>query len=234
MAPMTSPLLLGHRGTPRLHRENTLAGFQAALDAGLDGVELDVRRLADGTLVIHHDPALWDGRALHTLTRAELAPHPVPTLDEVLSWARDTGAYLNIEIKFEGARPDDRVPRTLDGVREYGLTARTIVSSFSPLVLDAARAYAPEVERGFLFHKRWLLGGLDLVQVVARRVQAVALHPHHSLVDDALMAIAREGNWRVNTWTVNETADVQRLTQLSVHALIGDDPNTLLTARNSE
>ncbi|MFC6749243.1 glycerophosphodiester phosphodiesterase family protein [Deinococcus aquaticus] len=52
------PLLLGHRGTPRLHTENTLVGFQAAMDAGLDGVELDVRRLMDGTLVIHHDPAL--------------------------------------------------------------------------------------------------------------------------------------------------------------------------------
>ena len=231
MAPMSSPLLLGHRGTPRLHRENTLIGFQAALDAGLDGVELDVRRLADGTLVIHHDLHLFDGRALNTLTAAQLAPHPVPTLDEVLAWARETGAYLNIEIKFEGARPDDRVARTLDGVRQYGLTPRVIVSSFSPLVLDAARAHAPEVERGFLYHRRWRLGGRDLVPVVMRRVDAVALHPHHSLVDEATMDLAREHGWRVNTWTVNERADVRRLTARGVSALIGDDPETLLSAK---
>ncbi len=36
-----APLLLGHRGAPRLAHENTLASFRAALLAGLDGLETD-------------------------------------------------------------------------------------------------------------------------------------------------------------------------------------------------
>ncbi len=225
-----SPLLLGHRGTPRHHRENTLAGFQAALDAGLDGVELDVRRLLDGTLVIHHDEALKDGRLLPFLTLDEL-PTEVPTLDAVLAWAADTGAYVNVEIKYERARPDDRVPRTLDAVRVHGLGPRVIVSSFNPLLLFAARQHAPEVERGLLIHKPYRSGKLDAVPLAMRWTDSVALHPHHTLVDAGLMAQARRAGWRVNTWTVNEPADVERLTALGVNALIGDLPDVLLTSR---
>jgi glycerophosphoryl diester phosphodiesterase len=224
------PLLLGHRGSPRVHPENTLAGFQAALDAGLDGVELDVRRLADGTLVIHHDPALQGGRALPELTRAEL-PAAVPTLDDALAWAADTGAYVNVELKYEAAHPDDRVGRTLDSVRAHGLARRVILSSFNPLLLRAARGLAPDIERGLLIHRAYRTGPLDAVPLAMRWVGAAALHPHHTLVDPALMAQARRGGWRVNTWTVNEATDVARLTALGVDALIGDLPATLLTAR---
>ncbi|GHF52825.1 glycerophosphoryl diester phosphodiesterase [Deinococcus metalli] len=225
-----TPLLLGHRGTPRLHRENTLAGFQAALDAGLDGVELDVRRLADGTLVIHHDEALPDGRLLPFLTLDEL-PAEVPTLDAALAWAADTGAYVNVELKYESARPDDRVPRSLDAIRAHGLARHVILSSFNPLVLVAARQAAPDIERGFLYHKTYARGPLDAVPLAMRAADCVALHPHHSLIDAALMTRAQRRGWRVNTWTVNEPADVARLTQLGVSALIGDLPDVLLTAR---
>jgi glycerophosphoryl diester phosphodiesterase len=227
----SSPLLLGHRGAPRTHRENTMQGFQAALDAGLDGVELDVRRLAHGGLVIHHDLNLPDGRALNTLLADEV-PQDVPTLNALLAWAADTSCYLNIEIKFEGARPDDRVENTLKAVRAHGLGRKVIVSSFSPLILRAARDLDPGIERGFLYHRSYKVG-VDLVPVVARRLGVAALHPHHSLIDASLMETARREGWRVNTWTVNDPADVTRLQALGVDALIGDLPEVLLGARRA-
>ncbi len=228
-SPLPRPLLLGHRGSPRVHRENTLASFQAAMDAGLDGVELDVRRLADGTLVIHHDLNLPDGRALNTLNADQL-PTDVPTLDALLAWAADAGAFLNVEIKFEGARSDDRVAGTLRAIRRYALGERVMVSSFSPLILKAARDLAPGIERGFLYHRSYRVG-IDLVPVVARRLDVAALHPHHSLIGTELMQMARAEGWRVNAWTVNEPADVARLNALGVDGLIGDIPEVLLSAR---
>ena len=222
-----TPLLLGHRGTPALHRENTLTGFQAALDAGLDGVELDVRRLGDGTLVVHHDAQLEDGRALPTLRAAEL-PAFVPTLDAVLAWAADTGAFVNVELKHEAARPDDRVGRTLDAIRAHGVSRRVIVSSFMPTLLRAARDAAPEIERGLLTHKPY---PPLLVRAVMAWTGSAALHPHHALIDAALMDTARRRGWQVNTWTVNDPAEATRLSALGVHALIGDHPDVLLTVR---
>lgn len=222
-----TPLLLGHRGSPRAYPENTIPSFQAALDAGLDGVEWDVRRLGDGTLVIHHDAALKDGRPLPTLLPDE-RPAQMPTLHEALAWAADTGAYVNIEIKHETVRADDRVHRTLDAVRAHGLSRRVIVSSFMPTLLRAAREAAPEIERGLLIHKQYPSW---LVRSVMRWTDCAALHPQHHLVDKHLMQQAKTHRWRVNTWTVNEETEVQRLVALGVDGLIGDFPEVLLNAR---
>lgn len=49
--------IFGHRGAPGFPRygENTIRSFQKALDGGADGVEFDVRRSGDGTIVVIHD-----------------------------------------------------------------------------------------------------------------------------------------------------------------------------------
>jgi len=57
---MNLPLLLfvvviSHRGEHLSHPENTLPAFQAAIDAGADYFELDVRTTSDGHLVLMHD-----------------------------------------------------------------------------------------------------------------------------------------------------------------------------------
>ena len=51
----TPVTVLAHRGGSGPWPENTLEAFAGALRAGADGVELDVRRCADGELVVHHD-----------------------------------------------------------------------------------------------------------------------------------------------------------------------------------
>jgi glycerophosphoryl diester phosphodiesterase len=50
--------VLGHRGARGLFPENTLGGFRAAMALGVTWFEIDVGVLKDGTVVVHHDPAL--------------------------------------------------------------------------------------------------------------------------------------------------------------------------------
>src|SRR3954471_19199034 len=84
-----SPLRIAHRGMPRLARENTLPSFELAMDAGADGLELDVHTTADGVVVVHHDPDLGGGGRIDAMTLAELRRHeaapgvPIPTLEEL-------------------------------------------------------------------------------------------------------------------------------------------------------
>jgi len=70
------PLILGHRGAPRLAPENTLASFKAGLEAGVDGFELDVQLSRDGRLVVIHDERVdrtTDGKGwVKDMTLAEL------------------------------------------------------------------------------------------------------------------------------------------------------------------
>ena len=56
---MTRPFILqGHRGARGLFPENTLGGFRAAMALGVTWFETDIAVLKDGTVVLHHDPAL--------------------------------------------------------------------------------------------------------------------------------------------------------------------------------
>ncbi len=47
--------VISHRGEHLSHPENTLSAFQAAIEAGADFFELDVRTTSDGRLVLMHD-----------------------------------------------------------------------------------------------------------------------------------------------------------------------------------
>ncbi len=49
----------GHRGARGLYPENTLPAFEAAIEAGVDTLELDLQVTQDGEIVIHHDYFLW-------------------------------------------------------------------------------------------------------------------------------------------------------------------------------
>src|SRR5271170_2091058 len=48
-------MVIAHRGEHLKHPENTMPAFQAAIDAGADFFELDVRTTSDGRLVLMHD-----------------------------------------------------------------------------------------------------------------------------------------------------------------------------------
>src|SRR5687767_2173304 len=95
--------VIAHRGASAAYRENTVTAFAGARDMGADMVELDVRRTADGTLAVHHDAVLGDGRALVGLRRDELPDH-VPTLEEALDACAPLA--MNIEIKNYMGDPD--------------------------------------------------------------------------------------------------------------------------------
>jgi glycerophosphoryl diester phosphodiesterase len=52
---MERPLIIAHRGACTEAPENTLAAFALAASQGASMWELDVRRSADGQLVVFHD-----------------------------------------------------------------------------------------------------------------------------------------------------------------------------------
>ena len=64
---LEGPFLIGHRGNAAHDRENTPRAFETALEAGCDGVELDVRLTRDLVPVVHHDDLVTDERGMAPL-----------------------------------------------------------------------------------------------------------------------------------------------------------------------
>lgn len=224
--------VLGHRGAPRVAPENTMEAFSAAARLGADGIELDVRRTGDGVLVVHHDPALPDGRLVVETARTQL-PAWVPDLVEVLdAW---DGRIVNVEVKHLPGEPDHDPARGPAAAVAHLLAGRdgsdrVVVSSFDLAAIDRVRDEAPGLATGLL-----TLVPLDddvAADVVGRCAGHghAALHPHHLGVTPALVARCRDAGLAVNTWTVDEPDRVRQLADMGVDAVISNAPDVALAA----
>lgn len=225
-------LVIGHRGASAAHPENTLAAFQGAIDQGADGVELDVRRTADGALALCHDEVLPDGRAVVDVQEAELPP-AVPILARALDVCRPL-AVVNVEIKnWPGDRdfdPGEQVAADVVGLvqaRDELADGRILVSSFHLPTIDRVRELAPGLATG------WLLGVVDDLGPLIDRAAAgghTAVHPHHAFVDADLVARAHDAGLAVNTWTCDDPDRIRWLADLGVDAVITNVPDVALEA----
>ena len=157
-------LVLGHRGMPnRRVTENTLLSFIQAIQAGVDGVEFDVRLSRDNQMVIFHDDNLvrlaGDSHKINELTAKELSAIElrgagnIPLVNEVTT-SIPSPLLLDFEIKDPEAAPQLFAKlKTSAGLRE-----RTIVSSFHLDVLKACKEQLPDVRRLVLMHG-WVAPG---------------------------------------------------------------------------
>lgn len=235
------PLNLGHRGARGLAPENTLAGMKAGMAAGADGVEFDVQRTSDGHLVVFHDDDLKRicgvGGRVVTSSLAQLreldagrhfgpqfAGQLIPTLDEVIE-TLPASAFLNIEAKRFRFRSDGLETGIVEAIRRHNLLGRCVVSSFNPVLLWRLGRMDGSVPQGLLYAPDLPLG---LNRGWQRHLlRLAALHPYHEQVTLGLMQHARDRGWQVNTWTVNEPAEMRRLIGLGVDGIITDRPDLL-------
>lgn len=236
------PIVFGHRGASGSAPENTLAAFQAALDAGADGVELDVMRCGSGEIVVIHDDTVdrtTDGSgavaamplgALRELDAGswfgpEFAGERIPLLAEVLDTvggsSRVVPCRINIEIKARGPRSGiEEEIATL--VRARGLQERVLISSFRLAALRRMWEAAPELQSGVLLPVRAVV---SLAWAWARRwVGADALHPPVAGLDAGWVRRAKEHGYRVNVWTVNDRMTMRRVVAAGADGIITDHP----------
>lgn len=248
------PLRIGHRGAPALAPENTLRSFRAALEVGVDLIELDVLALRDGTLVVAHSNDLLEvshgavagsvqDRGLESLR--EVAPE-LPTLDEALSFFVDeapgTGVHLDLKTTTAALPMNDAVSR-------HGLAARTLVSSFNIGALRRLAATTAGVRTGLTLPRPAFgisedgrlagvaRGGLrtlhavlpGLVEPLLLVSRASALVLHHSAVGPAAVRRAHARGVAVVTWTVDDPAELARVDDAGVDAVVTNDPRIFVS-----
>ena len=216
-------VVLAHRGETASWRENTLEAFAAARAVGADGVELDVRRTADGVLVVHHDPTLPDGRPLAGCRAAD-RPSWVPTLEAALEECR--GMIVDAEVKNllteAGFDPQEAAARqTAALLVRMGMAGTSFVSSFSLASVDAAREAEPAVATGWLTLAAY--DQLDALALAAARGHA-ALQPRHEAVTPDLVAAVHARGLAVHAWTVDDPDRIRAMAQAGVDAVITNLP----------
>jgi glycerophosphoryl diester phosphodiesterase len=220
------PLVIAHRGIHNTElTENTMAAFQAAIDAGADMIELDVRRTGAGELVILHDHAIGkvtlDSCSLEEFqARAGFRP---PLLTEALEWARGR-IDLDVELKEDGY-VEQVTPLLLDFAR--GSSSALIVTSFLDPVLRQLHERAPALQLGLLLS--WTT---DRFEQRAYSCGAKTVLPEMALVDEAVVAGAKRAGLELIVWDFMAGDHSPLLTDARVKGVITDDvPGALALLR---
>lgn len=218
-----------------------MPAFQRALEAGMDGIELDVLRCASGEVVAVHDLTLQrlaagQGKIKHysylELQRLDVGSHfsekfageRVPRLEEVLD-RFGKKLWLDIELKGRSLHTDGIEESVLRLLKERGLIENVILSSFNPFIIRRVRALDSRIKVGF----NYLQDAYEpLRKIWFRPLPApFSLHPQPAQADRAFLDYARALGAKVLPWGVNDPKEIQRLLALGVDGLISDFPTRL-------
>lgn len=228
---MAGILKIGHRGAKAHVAENTLASIQKAIDMGVDGIEIDVHVCAGGELVVIHDFTVdrtTNGSGeVHKMTLTELksleveGAYEIPTLEEVLVLTNKK-CYLNIEMKGRHtAKPLSDLMEMYVNTKGYTYDD-FIVSSFQREELMVMSEINPDIHLGVLSQ-----ASVTQAWEWALEFNAKAIHPHFSLLTESNVKKAKLAGFKVNTWTVNEPEDIERVKLYNVDGIISDYPERL-------
>jgi glycerophosphoryl diester phosphodiesterase len=221
-------LIVAHRGahapeTPGV-RENTLAAFETAARLGAGGVELDVRRTADGALVVHHDAAVAGAGPIADAAWSAL-PEWLPPLEAALG-ACGGFDLVDVEVKnspFEpGFDPGPGLARDVaNAVAASPVARHALVTSFHLPTVDAVRAARPELATGWL-----TIPGYDPIEALAVVTERghTALAPPDEAVTAEVVAAARAAHVTVIVWTVDQPERIQQLAAWGVDACVTNWP----------
>jgi len=220
-------IIFGHRGAPGYPRrgENTIASFRKALQCGATALEFDVRRCADGRLVVIHDETIdrttnGSGRVA-ALSYEQLRQFDagnggtIPLLSDVLD---QFGAQCLLNIELKDAAIAQEVGKL---VSERRLESEVIVSAFEWQELGFL---IPEIPIALLSLK------LENLIETACEMGAAAIHPRCDLVTAALVASARDAKLRMHVWTVNDPSEISRFRALEVDGIFTDFPERCSTS----
>lgn len=251
------PLVFAHRGGCALGPENTIAAFDRGVEAGADGLELDVHLSADGVVVVCHDETLdrisdttGPVRARSAVELAGVdagyryAAAPgifpfrgrnigVPTLGAVLRRYPDTRVI--IEMKVDSAAMGHAVA---DEIRAAGAADRVCAAGYGPRSLEALRAALPgcatsacHPEVRLALYRSWAGWPVRDVRYGGYQVpeKAGALR----VTSPRFIRHAHRAGLKVQVWTVDAEADMERLLRWGVDGVISNRPDLAVRIRDT-
>ena len=226
--------VIGHRGAASLAPENTFAGFDLALQLGVDAIETDVQRTKDGKLVLFHDARIertTNGRgwlqhmAWHELRELDAGSwfhrqytgERIPLLTEFL---QRYGSKIPIELEVKLAGIEQEV---VSAIIEHNLLERVTFTSFDFSTASHVKELAPQAHVGFLTS--------DISAKTITRMKNAAVTqfcPKARKVTKSLVDMWRAQGLYIRVWGVKNVALMRQAISAGVDGMTVDFPDVLL------
>jgi glycerophosphoryl diester phosphodiesterase len=201
-------------------------------------IETDLQLSRDARFVAIHDATVnrtTNGQGkVHDLTLADLrkldagswfgsefAGERIPTLEEILEFAKKHDVVFYLELKPGGSWGGEHA--LISALRESGEIARTVVISFNSEILLSVRNIEPTLMTGLLFDGQ-IADPLAKTNEIGARQIAV----RGDLVTPRLLKEARSRDLQVVCWTVNHPGHMRLLVEAGVDGIMSDYPDRLV------
>ena len=225
-------LRIAHRGAPAVAPGNTGGALLAALDLGVDLIEIDLHRTADGHLVLWHDPSIPIGRRKLPIARHPLAAlrridlgggERVLELHEAMDLAHDRAGLL-IDLKAGGLAQG-----IVACARERRFTRLAVCGHYWS-TLRQIRALDPTIGIAFTINRAWQrLAAWSFL----RRGQADAVTINWRQLNRARVGQYQALGLAVIAWTVDDPTLMRRLLAFGVSGLTSNRPDLFTTLEAS-
>ena len=232
---------IAHRGATGYAPENTVAGFDLAVDMKADYIEIDVQRSKDGELVVIHDTSVdrtTDGTGkvgdltfdyLRSLDAGswkgeQFAGEPIPTFEEILDRYHGKVGIL-IELKAPELYPGIE-EQVADKLKERNLdkpqNEKIIIQSFNFESMKTMDQLLPNVPIGVLTSNR-----ADTTAEALQEFSAYAdwFNPSYGIVTKELVNQVHSLGMQIGSWTVRSQDAADFLFEMDVDAIITDYPD---------
>ena len=220
---------VGHKGADAIVTGNTAESFDAAVEVGVDMIELDVLRSKEGRLIVAHDR--HDALRRRPMDLAEaLDLFAAPPLDKV---------EIDCDLKLAG-----REAEFAGALAGSGLVERAMVSTMEVESLLKLRQLEPDLRLGWTYPKTrrdwtqhgWakpaLRAGLSamrrrfpaLLEKRAPELGVDAVWAYHPIITPRLVEAARNAGVELIAWTVDDADRIRELLTMGVDGICSNDP----------
>jgi glycerophosphoryl diester phosphodiesterase len=220
---------IGHKGADAIVTGNTPESFDAAVEQGVEMIELDVLRAKEGKLIVAHDHHDALRRKPMELPEA-LDLFLQPPLDEV---------EIDCDLKLPG-----REAELAGALAGRGLVDRAMVSTMEVESLLRLRQIEPGLRLGWTYPKTkrdwtrypWAAPVLKAaLAAIRRRFPAIlakrgpelgvdAVWAYHPIITPRLVDVARDLEVELIAWTVDDAARIAELVEMGVQGICTNDP----------
>ena len=206
---------------------------------GITFIETDLHLSRDARFMAIHDETLdrtTNGRgAVHDFMfndlrkldagawfGSEFAGERIPTLEEILQFAKKHDVVFYLELKPAGFWGGEHA--LIGALRESGEIPRVVVISFDAAILTALRKIEPTLMTGLLYDGKSSEPPIEKALEIGARQVAL----RGDLASPALLKEARRRDLQVVCWTVNHPAHMRLLIEAGVDGIMSDYPDRLL------
>jgi len=218
---MKKVLNIAHRGFTRDFPDNTLESFQAALDLGVDGIELDVQETADGEFIVYHDDAI-NGKPIAEIKYESLCgvavqgKYKLPTMLETLELL---GGRTGLLVELKQVRS---LEKFLAMLRAHTEADRVAVISFNRDLIAGLARLAPDIIRAVITGE-----AVSKPTMITEATHSSAIGVNCSHLTADLVSQANAGDVKVFVWGCAGEEDVRRALQYDIDGIISDFPDVV-------